>query len=281
MFGFPPEEIARLAVVLLVGGVLTGIFSGLLGIGGGLIIVPVLYHLFAAMGVDEAIRMQLCVGTSLAVIIPTSIRSFMHHRDRGAVDMATLRTWIVPILVGVIMGAALAAYVSALTLKLVFGCFGTLFGTQMLFVGTRRLRVSDDLPGKAGLSAYGTGIGLLASLIGIGGGGIVNLVYAIHGRTIHQSVGTGSGVGVLVSIPGAIGFMVAGWPHMAQLPPFSLGYVSAIGAVLIAPVSILTAPIGVRIAHAFSRRQLEVALGLFLIVLGGRFLAEVLLGLFS
>lgn len=277
MFGIPTDELFRLAVVLLVGGAFTGLFSGLLGVGGGLIIVPVLYHLFAAIGVDEAVRMHLCVGTSLAVIIPTSIRSFLSHRARGSVDVETLRMWILPILGGVIVGAAVAAFVSSEALKLIFGLFGTLFGSQMLLLGSKKIQMTENLPGRTAMSGYGFGIGMLASLIGIGGGGIVNLVYAVHGRTIHQSVGTGAGVGVLVSIPGAIGFMIGGWPEMAELPPLSIGYVSVIGALLIAPVSMLVAPLGVRIAHAFSRRQLEVALGLFMIILGGRFLFEILI----
>lgn len=276
MFGIPADELVRLAAILLVGGVLTGIFSGLLGIGGGIIIVPVLYHLFGVIGVDEAVRMHLCVGTSLAIIIPTSIRSFLSHRARGTVDTETLRLWIVPILVGVVAGTAIAAFVSSDGLKLAFGLFGALFGSQMLLLGSRHLQLTENLPGVPAMRAYGVGIGLLAALIGIGGGGIVNFIFAVHGRTIHQSVGTGAGVGVLVSIPGAVGFMISGWPEMAELPPLSLGYVSGIGALLIAPVSMLVAPLGVRVAHGFTRRQLEVSLGLFLIVLGGRFLVEII-----
>jgi uncharacterized protein len=208
------------------------------------------------------------------VIIPTSLRSFLSHKARGSVDMPTLRIWAVPILVGVLAGTAIAAVTGSDGLKLIFGIFGLVFGSQMLLLGGKRLQRTTDLPGRGVLRAYGVFIGIAASLIGIGGGGIVNLIYALHGRTIHQSIGTGAGVGVLVSIPGAIGFALAGWPEMAELPPLSIGYVSALGALLIAPVSMLTAPLGVRLAHAFSRRQLEVALGLFLVVLGGRFLLE-------
>jgi uncharacterized protein len=178
------------------------------------------------------------------------------------------------VLLGVALGTAIAGIASSDVLKLAFGLFGTFFGTQILLLGSRRLQMTQDLPGRAGLSAYGFGIGTLAALIGIGGGGIVNIIYAVHGRSIHQSVGTGAGVGVIVSIPGAIGFMIAGWPEMAELPPLSIGYVSAIGALLIAPVSILVAPLGVRLAHAFTRRQLEIALGLFMVILGGRFLID-------
>jgi uncharacterized membrane protein YfcA len=151
----------------------------------------------------------------------------------------------------------------------------------MLFFGTRNLQVAKDLPGRAGVSGWGYGIGMFAALVGIGGGALLTLLYTTHGRKIHQGVATGAGLGVLISIPGAIGFAVAGWPEMAKLPPLSLGYVSAIGTLLIAPVSMLVAPVGVRIAHAFSRRQLEMALGFFLITMGGRFLIELGLAFFA
>lgn len=278
MFGIPYEELAFLAALLLVGGVLTGLMAGLLGVGGGAIIVPVLYYLFGVLEVPEDVRMHLCVGTSLAVIIPTSIRSYLSHKKRGAVDVRVLRIWALPVVVGVLTGAAVAAYSGGNILKLVFGLFGTLFGLQMMFFGSGRWRLADDLPGRAGLSAYGYGIGFFSSLIGIGGGAIATLVFTLYGRTIHQGVATGAGIGVLISIPGAIGFIIAGWPDMAILPPLSLGYVSAIGALLIAPVSMLVAPLGVRIAHSFSRRQLEIALSLFLMLMGGRFLVDFLQG---
>jgi uncharacterized membrane protein YfcA len=277
MFGIPLDELAVLAAVLLGGGVLTGLLAGLLGIGGGAIIVPVLYYLFGVLGVPEEVRMHLCVGTSLAIIIPTSIRSYLSHKKRGAVDVQVLRAWILPVLAGVIGGAVIAAVMSSVVLKLAFVVFATSLGTYMLVFGSNRLKIADELPGKAGMAGYGFGIGLFSSIIGIGGGALVTLLFTTHGRTIHQGVATGAGLGVLISIPGAAGFVVAGWPEMALLPPFSLGFVSVIGTLLIAPVSMLVAPLGVRIAHAFSRRQLEMALGLFLIAMGTRFLVDLVL----
>lgn len=281
MFGIPLDEVLILGAVLLAGGVLTGLLAGLLGIGGGAIIVPVLYYLFGFLDVPDDVRMHLSVGTSLAIIIPTSIRSYLSHKKRGAVDHKTLRTIALPVLAGVLSGAALAAVLGGDLLKLTFGLFGLLFGCQMLFFGTRNLQMADDLPGRAGVSGWGYGIGLFAALVGIGGGALLTLLYTTHSRTIHQGVATGAGLGMLISIPGALGFVVAGWPEMAQLPPLSLGYVSAIGTALIAPVSMLVAPLGVRIAHAFSRRQLEMALGLFLVTMGGRFLIELALWYFA
>ena len=281
MFGIPLEELAVLAAVLLAGGVATGLLAGLLGIGGGAIIVPVLYYLFGILGVPEDIRMHLCVGTSLAIIIPTSIRSFLAHKRRGAVDMRILKQWAVPVIAGVVTGAVIAAFASAVALEVVFGLFGVTLGAQMLFLGSKAVRVYDELPGPVGTSIYGGFIGLLSSLVGIGGGSLATLVFVVHGRTMLQGIAMGSGVGVLISIPGAVGFIIAGWPEMARLPALSIGYVSLIGALLIAPVSMLVAPLGVRIAHAFTQRQLELALGVFLILMGTRFLTAVLLEHFA
>ncbi len=278
MFGIPTSELVPLIGLLLVGGVATGLMAGLLGIGGGAIIVPVLYYLFGFLDVPLDIRMHLCVGTSLAIIIPTSIRSFRSHYSRGAVDTATLRRWAAPLILGVLSGALVAAFASSIVLEIVFGLFGVSVGAQMLFVGSAALKLREEFPGRALMSFYGWFIGLLASLVGIGGGALVTLVFVMHGRRVLQGIATGAGVGVLISIPGALGFVAAGWPQMDLLPPFSLGYVSFIGALLIAPISMMTAPLGVRIAHAFTPRQLEIVLGLFLITMGGRFLYAALLG---
>lgn len=271
---YSATELALLVAALLVGGLVSGLLAGLLGVGGGAVLVPVLYELFSLLNVPEEVRMHLCVGTSLAVIIPTSIRSLLSHHRRGNVDMKALRTWALPVAAGVTVGAVAAAFVSSGALKLLFGIFGGLIGFQMLVLGTRSLKLREDLPGRVGMSAYGFAIGLFSSLIGIGGGSLGTLIFAVHGRSIHQGVGTGAGLGLLISVPGTIGFMIAGLPEMAELPPLSIGYVSAIGALLLAPVAMLVAPLGARIAHGFSQRRLEIALGLFLLVMGGRFIVD-------
>jgi uncharacterized membrane protein YfcA len=184
----------------------------------------------------------------------------------------------VPLILGVVTGALVAAFASAVFLELVFGLFGVSVGGQMLFVGSAALKLWAKFPGRILMSLYGWLIGLISSLVGIGGGSLATLIFVMHGRSMLQGIATGSGAGIFVSIPGALGFIAAGWPQMDNLPPFSLGYVSFIGALLIAPVSMLIAPLGVRIAHAFTPRQLETALGLFLVTMGGRFLFSVAQG---
>ena len=274
--GIPLEDLVLLAAGLVAAGVLSGFLAGLFGVGGGAVMVPVMYEIFRIIEVPEEVRMHLAVGTSLAVIIPTSIRSFRAHLARGAVDMKTLRIWAVPVVVGVVVGAAVAAFVASAFLKGVFAVVGIAIAVKMLS-GRQDWRLANDLPGKPGLVAYGLGIGTISAWMGIGGGSLGNLIYALHNRPVHQSVATSSGLGVLISIPGAIGFVLAGWPQLDILPPLSLGYVSLVGVALLAPVSVLVAPLGVRVAHAFSRRQLELALGGFLLLVGLRFLIDLVL----
>lgn len=271
----PLSELLTLLGALAGAGILTGLLAGVFGVGGGTVIVPVLYEVFRLLGVAEDVRMPLCVGTSLAIIVPTSIRSFRAHRAKGAVDMDVLKVWLVPVIFGVMLGGYIAADAPAWLFKAVFVVVAGALSFKLLF-GRENWRLSSDLPRKGVMRVYGFVIGTASSLIGIGGGAISNLLLTMHGRPIHRSVATSAGLGVIISIPGFIAYIVAGWPKMALLPPLSLGFVSLIGAALIIPTSILAAPWGVRIAHALSHRKLELALGLYLAFVAGRFLVAML-----
>lgn len=264
-------QLVFLAVGLLVAGALTGLLAGVFGVGGGAIIVPVLYEMFRLQGIPEDIRMPLAVGTSLAVIIPTSIRSFRAHKAKGAVDLSILRVWAVPVVIGVIVGSLAARYAPPDVFKAVFVVVAGASAIRLLF-GRESWRIAEDLPKGPLMKVYGLVIGVLSALMGIGGGQISNLLMTFYGRPIHQAVATSSGLGVLISIPGAIGYVYAGWPKMDVLPPLSLGYVSLLGAALLIPTSIWTAPLGVQLAHRLSKRKLEVAFGIFLSIICLRFL---------
>lgn len=278
MAGISTFEIIWLAVALLGAGAITGLLAGVFGVGGGTVIVPVLYELFQSVGVPEEVRMPLCVGTSLAIIIPTSIRSFKAHHAKGAVDMAILKQWAVPVIVGVAMGSVIARYAPADLFKTVFVVVAGFSAIRLLF-GKDSWRLGLDMPGKLIMNIYGWIIGVLSSLMGIGGGQLSNLFMTFYGRPIHQAVATSSGLGVLISIPGALGYIYAGWPRAAEYPdvaalqfPLSLGYVSLVGLILFVPTSVLTAPLGARLAHSLSKRKLEVAFGIFLLLISVRFL---------
>lgn len=280
ILGIPFSELAWLSAALLAAGAITGILAGVFGVGGGAVIVPVLYELFALMGVPEAPRMPLCVGTSLAIIIPTSIRSFNAHRAKGAVDIAVVRAWTIPVVLGVLGGSLIARYAPADLFKLVFVFVAGLSAIRLIF-GRDSWRIADTLPGILTMRIYGLVIGVLSSLMGIGGGQLSNLVLTFYGRPIHQAIATSSGLGILISIPGTLGYIYAGWPKMAEYAdvaalqlPLALGYVSLIGFVLFVPTSIWTAPLGARLAHALPKRKLEIAFGIFLTIVCLRFLSS-------
>lgn len=269
-------EFLIIAATLLAAGALTGILAGLFGVGGGALIVPVLFEVFGVLDVPDETRMPLAVGTSLAIIVPTSIRSWMSHRARGAVDDALLKAWAIPIVLGVIAGAVIARYAPPVVFQLVFVVVAGANAIKLIS-GTKLWDLAPDLPTGPRLHAYGGLIGFLASLMGIGGGQISNIIMSLHGRPIHQAVATSAGIGVLISVPGAIGYMFAGWGQ-AGLPPDAIGFVSLVGLCLFAPTTILTANLGVRLAHGMSARALELAFGTFLAIVCLRFVYAIVAG---
>ena len=261
------SEVLELALLLVAVGTLSGFLAGLFGIGGGAILVPVFYECFRLAGVPLDVRMPLCVGTSLAVIIPTSISSYRAHHARGAIDKEILHTWWLPVLVGVITGSVIARYAPERLFKIVFVMVAYSAAVRMLSAN-ENWKIGDDLPKGPLMRFFGLCVGLLATLMGVGGGLFANLLMTFYGRPIHQGVATSAAIAVLVSIPGALGYIYAGWPAAAHYPdvaalqaPLALGYVSLIGAILVMPTSLLTAPLGVRVAHALSKKTLERAYG--------------------
>ena len=268
--GLPAGELALLVGMLLAGGVVMGLLAGLLGVGGGGIMVPILYELFSAVGVDEAVRMHLCVGTTLAVIVPTSLRSYHSHRARGAVDAGILRSMVGPVVLGVVIGTLVARFSDKTVMTAIWAGAAALISLKM-YVGRESWWLGDEIPGHPWRGLYGVFIGTISTLMSIGGGAFVTMMMTLYGRSIHQAVATSSGFGPMIAIPGTLGFIWAGW-SASGLPPGSLGYVSLLSAVVIVPASVLAAPWGVRLAHGFSRRTLELAFATFLAVVAARFL---------
>lgn len=257
--------LAGMAVSGLVGGVLAGLF----GIGGGAVLVPVLVEAFAILGIAEAVRIHLAVGTSLGIVLPTAIVSCRGHAARKAVDWRHLKQWAIPVLLGVALAGLLAARLSGEALRLVFAAIAFVVGIRSLF-GFSSWRLGSDLPGEPWRSLHGAGIGLASALMGIGGGVINNTYMILYGRPVRQAVATSSGLGLLVSVPGIIGYALAGWSE-SGLPPFSVGYVNLVGVLAIVPLTMIAAPLGVRLAHSLSPRLLEAAFGVFLLAVALRF----------
>ena len=282
MTGLDAAELVELALMLVAVGALSGFFAGLFGIGGGAVLVPVFYECFRLAGVPLEVRMPLCIGTSLAIIIPTSIRSFRAHYARGAVDMEILKSWWLPIVIGVGGGSVIARYAPERLFKIVFVMVAWSAAARLL-LARDNWKFGDDMPKGPLMRFYGFVVGLLSTLMGVGGGLFSNLLMTFYGRPIHQAVATSSALAVLISIPGALGYVYAGWPAAARYPdvaalqlPFAIGYVSLIGAVLVMPTSLLTAPLGVKAAHALSKRRLEMAFGVYLFIVGSRFVVSLI-----
>jgi uncharacterized membrane protein YfcA len=271
--GVPLSELLLLAALIILAGLVTGILAGLFGIGGGALIVPVLYEVFRVLGVPEQVIFQLCVGTSLAIIVPTNIRSFLAHRARGVVMMEVVRAWTIPAIAGVAVGATIAAFAPAAVLKLAFVLLASVLAFKFL-LAREHWRISDDLPGGVGMAAYGFLIGLNSSLMGISGGSTGNMIMTLHGKPMLNAVATSAALGVPMTIAGTLGYVLAGLPQQSLLPPLSVGFVSLIGFALMAPVASFTAPYGARLAHALSKRKLEIAFGCFLLAVCVRFLVS-------
>jgi uncharacterized membrane protein YfcA len=275
--GLPMTEIVTLAAMLAASGLLIGFLAGLLGVGGGGIAMPVLYELFRILEVSDGIRMQVCAATSLAIMIPTSIRSARSHWQQGSVDFLVIRRlgpWVV-------MGAALGVLIAS---NAPSGFLKSVFAASMLFLAWRILSGSGNanaiearkLPGQPWNGLTGAGVGMLSALIGIGGGVYITSFMKFFGWPIHKSVGTASAFGPLIAIPAMIGYIVAGW-NVPVGVPLSLGFVSAAGAIAVAPMSVLAAPLGVKFAHKLSHRTLEYLFAGFLLTVAARFAASLLL----
>src|SRR5256885_2438349 len=273
--GVPVGELAWLALAIIAGGVVTGILAGLFGIGGGAIIVPVLYEVFRVIGVPEEVRMQLCIGTSLAIIVPTTIRSYYAHREKGLAIQGIVRLWWLPALLGVATGSVIAAFAPPAVFKVAFVVLASLIAGKLLF-GRESWRLGNDLPPGPFGRALGFLVGLASALMGVSGGSMSNMILTLYGKTIHQAVATSAGLGVPISIAGTVGYMAAGLPQQNLLPPLSIGFVSLIGVALMAPVASFTASYGVRLAPWLPKRRLEIAFGVFLPLVSGRFFRSLL-----
>jgi uncharacterized protein len=274
LFGIPASELAMLVAALIVAGLVAGFLAGLLGIGGGGVLVPVLYEVFRILDVDPAICMHMVLGTTLAIIAPTSLKSFAGHRAKGSVDLALLKRVAPWIVLGVVIGILTAKASSGTFLKWVWVIAAGLVALKMA-LGREDWRLGNELPPRPWPEIAAGVIGFISTLMSIGGATFVVPLLTLYGRPILSAVATASGIGPLIALPGVVGFAWAGWGEPG-LPPLSLGFVSLIGMVIVAPLSVYAAPYGVRLAHNIPRRWLELAFAAFLASVSIRFLIDLL-----
>lgn len=249
-------------------GLLGGLLAGLLGVGGGIIIVPVLYHVFAAAGIEETLRMKIAVATSLATIVATSAVSVKSHYARGAIDVALLKSWSIPIAIGVVAGAVIGGHVDGRVLSFVFATVALFVALQMTFSG-QGTKLFDGFPNLAFKWISGLFIGLISALMGIGGGSLSVPIMTTVGYDIRRAVGTASAIGFVIAIPGALTYIASGW-GVPGLPPFSLGYLNWLGVLVLVPLTMTMAPVGARLAHTVPRRALQVSFAIFLAITSAR-----------
>ena len=251
-------------------GIVSGVAAGLFGIGGGAIIVPVLIILFEGLGFSDSAS-HVAIATSLATIILTSARSVMAHNKRGAVDWQIIRTWAPWIMIGAFAGQLVAGQMSAAALKAFFGAMAYLLAAQ-LFFGRPGWRLADDMPTGATRAGFGTGVGVLSALMGIGGG-----TFGVSLMTVHQAVATAAGFGIAIGLPSAITAVFVGW-EQEGLPPFSLGYVNLAAFALISIFTVTMAPVGARLAHKLDARLLKRLFAVLLAIVATKMLYDTIVG---
>lgn len=267
------QELLPLLAILALSGVIAGFVAGLLGVGGGIVTVPVLEYLLRFAGVPEDFRMHVAVATSLAAIIPTSISSARSHHGKGAVDWPLARSWGAAMVLGAAVGSLFASHAPLPVLAAIFGCVALLIAAKML-LPLDDLRIARDAPRGARGALTGGLIGGISAMMGIGGGTLTVPTLNLCGYPIHRAVGTAAFFGIFISIPGTVGYLLAQPP--VQLPWATVGFVSLLGLAVIAPGSMLTATLGAHAAHRLSRRRLSQAFGVFLLLVGTRMLYRAL-----
>ena len=270
------STLVPMTVLLMVIGAFAGVMAGLLGVGGGIILVPAFYYAFSGLGYDNAQLMQICLATSLATIVFTSIRSVQSHNKKGAVDWDILRGWAIGIAIGSAVGVIAATGLRSAQLMVVFGVLGIIVGLYLAF-GKAHWRLGEAMPTGAARAMFSPALGFMSVLMGIGGGSFGVPLMSLYGVPIHRAVATAAGFGLIIAVPSVIGFLL-GNPDAENLPPFTVGYVNIPAFFLIICMTLLTAPIGVKIAHAMDPKPLKRVFAFFLILVALNMLRKVFLG---
>ncbi len=255
-------------------GVFAGILAGLLGVGGGIVIVPVLFFLYQALGISADTAMIVATATSLATIVPTSVSSIMAHNRKGNVDFELLKHWAIFILLGVLAGSYLVTKTDGKWLAMMFGIIATLSALNML-IGKKNA-IAQSLPGKGGQSIMATCIGFFSSMVGIGGGTLTVPTLTFCNYPAHRAVGTAAAVGLIISLPAALTMLIVG-ERPADAPFATFGLVNLLGFACIVPLTVLFAPLGASIANKLNPAMLKKVFALVLIITGVRMLAQTII----
>ena len=262
---------------LLLGiGAFAGVLAGLLGVGGGIVLVPAFFYTFRALGYGGPQLMQICLATSLATIVVTSVRSVMSHNKKGAVDWSVLRSWAPGIAVGAILGVLVAASLRSVTLQLIFGALGAMVGLYMAF-GKSHWRLGDAMPGGLTRATLSPAVGFLSVLMGIGGGSFGVPLMTLYGTAIHRAVATAAGFGALIAVPSVLGFLFVEIDP-AFRPPLTIGAVNLPAFGIVIAMTLITTPLGVKMAHRLDPKPLKRVFAVFISIVALNMLRKALMG---
>lgn len=266
--------LVQMLMLLLVIGAFAGVLAGLLGVGGGIVLVPAFFYAFQTLGYDGPHLMQMCLATSLATIVVTSARSVMSHNRKGAVNWEILRSWTPGIVVGAIIGVFVASALRSVYLQGIFGILGVVIGLYLGF-GRQEWRIAEEMPRGLTRAILSPIIGFLSVLMGIGGGSFGVPTMTLYGVPIHRAVATAAGFGLCIAVPSVLGFLFL--PVEGQVaPPYTLGSVNGVAFVIIVSMTLITAPWGVKLAHAMDPKPLRRIFAVFLTIVALNMLRKAL-----
>ena len=273
-----PETILliQMAVLLLAIGAFAGVLAGLLGVGGGIVLVPAFFYAFQTLGYEGEQLMQMCLATSLATIIVTSVRSVLSHNKKGAVDWGILKSWAPGIVIGAIVGMFVVSGLRSSTLQMIFGILALIVGLYMGF-GRAEWRLGQGMPQGVTRAVLSPSLGFLSVLMGIGGGSFGVPVMSLFNTPIHRAVATAAGFGVVIAVPSVIGFLFIELDPETR-PPLTIGAVNLVAFVLVIAMTLITAPIGARLAHGMDPKPLKRVFAVFLVLVALNMLRKAFFG---
>jgi len=261
------QELWLLIPLLLATGAFAGMLAGLLGVGGGIVIVPILYHLFTSFDIDTSVAMPLSVGTSLSTIVLTSIMSARSHYRKGGVDMTLVKAWLLPILIGVVFGSLAPSIIDGSQVKMVFGAMLIIVSLHILASSFWKLQLFEQLPVRSSQFFLAIPVGGFSALLGIGGGTLMVPILTLFAFPIHRAVSTASVFGLIISVPASGIYIANGW-NVQGLPPLTTGYVNWGVFAILVPMTMWFAPLGVKLAYRLNVPQLKRAFAIFLCLVG-------------
>ena len=265
----------QMLVLLVVIGALAGVIAGLLGVGGGIVLVPTLFYAFQTLGYDSPALMQMCLATSLATILVTSVRSVLSHNKKGAVDWGILRNWAPGIVIGAVLGMLLVTQLRSNVLQAIFGVLALIVGGY-IGLGKSNWRLGSRMPTGPVRWTLSPLMGFLSVLMGIGGGSFGVPLMTQYAVPVHRAVATAAGFGVLIAMPSVIGFLMM--DVQGSVPPLTLGAVNLVAFGIVIAMTLITTPFGVRLAHSMDPAPLKRVFAVFLVLVALNMLRKALLG---